>query len=381
MKKSVFVVALAVALVLAFAASAYAVGPFLKITPINGSSNANYSEYLSWGYAKAQDGANNTGTPHGGYTTSTNKCAVCHAVHRADANGTVLTAINGASFTPLTYTKGCAFCHAVGGGGFSVSQVVMGTDGSITPHTNCNRCHIASPHGMGASEYPVLAERMINTNGDDQIGNDIRAGVNGITAATFVAGNATGLTLGTGYLCDNCHFHTGVTGQELVFPVNTVDAVPAVGTVGVDENLEFTGHRVTALATTNWNQAGNPEAAAIDAYYTGGGAAGAQSQIAYTASNSCQTCHDAVNAAGDPAFPHGYVNAAGAYATKGQAGASLVWLTTADQFGVAKTVLGTPAGGTSSANQNAVNMLLTEDGLCLKCHVNNGKTAGVGITF
>ena len=381
MKKSLLVIALAVVLVLAFATSAFAVGPFYKITPINGSSNTNYSEYLSWGYAKTSLG--NVGSPHGNYTTTTNKCAVCHAVHRADDNGTVLTAITGASFTPLTYTKGCAFCHAVGGGGFSVKQVVMGTDGTISPHSNCDRCHIASPHGMGASIYPVLADKLINTNADDQITADIASGNNGpLAAADFASGSALGATLGTGYLCDNCHFHTGVDGQELAFPVNTYNGVPAVGTVGTDLNAEFTGHRVTATVSTDWNRGtGADTGNAINAYFTGGGAAGATSQIAWAAADSCKACHDAVKADGAPAFPHGYVDASGAYSTKTTAGASLVWLTTAAKQGDAKTVLGTPAGGTSTANQVAVNGLLTEDGLCLKCHVANNGTQGVGQTF
>lgn len=377
MKKSALVIALAVCLVLAFSASAFAVGPFFKITPVNGSANNVDSNYLSWGYAKTID-AGNVGSPHGNYATTTNKCAVCHAVHRADAAGTVLTPID---LTSLTYTKGCAFCHAAGGSGFSVKTAVMGTDGTISPHTDCNRCHIASPHGAGASAYAVLSARLINTNGDDQIAADIVSGANGMGTVDMTnAGSAQALTLGTGYLCDNCHFHGSDASEELAFPVNTVNGVPSVGTAGTDVNAETTGHRVFAAASTNWNQPSNG-GQAFNAYFTGGGAAGATSQVAFDGAQGCDTCHDAKDANGNNAFPHGYVNAAGAYATKGQAGGSLVWLTTAGQAGVARTVLGTPAGGTASANQNAVNNLLSEDGLCLKCHVNNGATAGVGINF
>lgn len=358
-------------------------GPFYlaRLTP-GEENNEHFSEYLSWGYAKAQDGANNTGTPHGGYTTTTNKCAVCHAVHRAPASGTVLTAISGASFTPLTYTKGCAFCHALGGGGFSVVQVVMGTDGTISPHSECARCHVESPHGVGASIFPVLAQRLLNRGADDQISHDIDAGVNDISISTFDADSERGLTLGTGYLCNNCHYRSAVMAKKLVFPVNSVDAVPAVGTVGDDDNHKYTGHRVTAVATDDWNRGTGADASdAIDAYYTGGGAVGAQSRVAFAPSDSCQTCHDALDAAGDSAFPHGYVDAVGGYATAGEAGASLVWLTTAGRLGSGKTLLGTPSGGTTPENQNEVNMLLTEDGLCLKCHVDGDGSAGVGVTF
>ena len=50
--------------------------------------------------------------PHGNYTTTTNKCQVCHAVHRANANGNVLTAVPIAGYAlDDKRTKTCAFCH------------------------------------------------------------------------------------------------------------------------------------------------------------------------------------------------------------------------------------------------------------------------------
>jgi len=393
MKKTLIVVALAMAFVVAFSAAALAVGPFFNTAGTGSTAfNANYPGYLRWSYAvNSLTGAGTS--PHGNYATSTNKCAVCHSAHRAVAGGAVLTAINDrtlyttdadgvGSTSPSGYTKGCGFCHGHTPT-FSVKQVGMGADGSISPHSNCNRCHIESPHGAGASVFANLKALMINEEPDEKIEFDLAAGNNGLTDAMFDGTDPalveTGQTLGTGYLCNTCHMKAG-GDLDLTFAVNEAGAAPAWGGEGIAVRAgRSTGHRVTALATTNWNQ--TVPGGDYNAYYTGGGAAGAQSQIAWAPANSCQTCHDAKKADGSYAFPHGYVDAAGAYQTKSTAGASLVWLTTAGDADDAHTVLGTAAGGTSTANQNATNNALTEDGLCIKCHINGAGDAGVGITY
>jgi predicted CXXCH cytochrome family protein len=46
-----------------------------------------------------------TDTPHGGYTTSTTKCAVCHAVHKAPAGGELLLR--------TTVAEACVYCHII----------------------------------------------------------------------------------------------------------------------------------------------------------------------------------------------------------------------------------------------------------------------------
>ncbi len=91
MKKTLFVAALAAVLVFAFAATAFAYGPIWSgtLSPYN----ANYPGYLQW---DSNLGGNaGAPSPHGNYATTTNKCAVCHAVHRAQAGGQVLTAWTG----------------------------------------------------------------------------------------------------------------------------------------------------------------------------------------------------------------------------------------------------------------------------------------------
>jgi hypothetical protein len=105
--------------------------------------------------------------PHGGYTTSTNKCAACHGTHNAPADGFVL-------LLGPTITDGCEVCHdGTGAGGVygvlasrgvtvtaahrtEVTNIVPGGDaasggttttvfGGPTAKLSCGDCH--SPHG------------------------------------------------------------------------------------------------------------------------------------------------------------------------------------------------------------------------------------------
>jgi len=326
-------------------------GPFFDAT----AYNPNFAGYLSWSWATANI-AGTTGSPHGNYATTTNKCAVCHAVHRASPTGNVLTAVTDAFAG--NRTKTCAFCH--GASSFSIKNIAVASDGTISPHGTCSRCHVESPHGVGASVYPVLTEHLLNTRADAAIANDLGTGANGIVTADFDSGSAKGLTLGTGYLCNQCHSNGGA-GINTVYAVNESGATPAQNATTINNT---TGHRVTALATSDWNVDGSK-----GAYLTG--------RIAYNDANSCQACHDAKRSNGAAAFPHGYVDAAGAYAPKSQTGASLVWLTRAGDADDPRELVPTP-GSTSGTADVA---MLTGDGVCLKCHISGDDTAGVGQSY
>lgn len=314
--------------------------------------------YVSWTWATAN--ASESGTPHGNYATTTNKCSVCHSVHRATKDGVALTAVPEAGYS--TYADSCSFCHGTGST-FSDATIAVAADGSLTPHGQCEYCHVLSPHGLGGSAYPVLASRLLNAGADVAITSDLTAGANGLNGTMFDLTNPalepTGLTLGTGYLCAVCHGDAG----QMTFAVNASGAAPRFG--AAPSNV--TGHRVTATVTTNWNQAGE-----YGAMYSGGGAAGATSQVAYNPANSCQSCHDARRTSGEYAFPHGYVDTTGAYADSSSPGASLVWLTTANHASEAKIILGVDLSSDSDQ--------LTRDGLCLKCH-RGSASSGVGFDF
>ena len=87
--------------------------------------------------------------------------------------------------------------------------------------------------------------------------------------------------------------------------------------------------------------------------------------VAWAAATNCKSCHDANDTFGNTAFPHSW-------------GGTKMWLMSASDAGAAKTAL--PYGTAAGAAYNAQSPQLS-DGVCLKCHVASGGTAGVGITF
>lgn len=352
MKKTLLVAALATVLVFAFATTAFAIGPFFSTAYDNNNTGEFVTgTYLDWDAAALFPG--NTGTsPHGGYTANTNKCAVCHSVHTAtdplnSPGASLLTA-----FGPYTtYAQGCVYCHGVGNT-FTDVIITANPNGYISPHGSCTRCHALNPHAVGASVYPTLASKLINQSADDEIAHDLGTGDNGLVADMFDGTpslNDAGITLGTGYLCANCHSQS--------FAVNTAGSDPYGGG-------DFTGHRVTAMATTNWAAPGGANSLANN------------TQIAWKNANGCEKCHSALDSTGDTAFPHGYVNSVGAVTPKTVAGSSFIWLTLASDALASEQVLEKVIPETGDGNAN----LLTEDGLCLKCH-RSGTGTGVGLTF
>lgn len=119
MKKAILIV-LTTVFVFAFAGAALAVSPTTYDTDTGSSA---------WTYQDAQDATAKTegsykafddqttdmyANPHGGYDTTTNKCKVCHAVHRAE----------GAYFLMRADTQddACDYCH-IGGSAHSLKVV------------------------------------------------------------------------------------------------------------------------------------------------------------------------------------------------------------------------------------------------------------------
>ena len=413
----------------------------------NGPYNPEYAGYLSWGYAEIQSGSAGS-SPHGNYTTSSTKCAICHAVHRADPDGVVLTAWGGVGSAVPAFSstmapfESCFFCH--GNGATFTDRTVeffVTATGVLSPHTTCGRCHTASPHGAGGSHYPLLASKLINQHADYQIHYDLTAGANGVSLDMFDLTNeslvAQGTTLATGYLCVGCH---GSATNQHVFAVNERGAQPAIhyGTLNGDGHAfqaAVTGHQVWIGASETWSNPGTWYSGggahdyylAIYKYVIGGverwfkvndattfyeitvGSAGDpadriggpftsaaivamgtfESQIAYNNAYGCAACHDARRTNGQPAFPHGYVNSAGAPAPKWSnrteglfdgttLDTSFIWLTKAADADDARTLVNaTLQSGTTQKVWSDAN----QDGVCLKCHVAGDGSEGVGITY
>jgi len=145
-----------------------------------------------------------------------------------------------------------------------------------------------------------------------------------------------------------------------VFCAECHNGAYATGAAGASTNIrgsdaiQFSGHRIGAVATSNWNADGSKSSGRQDI-----------GTIAFAAATNCKSCHDANDTFGNTAFPHSW-------------GGTKMWLLSASDAGAAKTAL--PYGTAAGAAYNAQSPQLS-DGVCLKCHVASGGTAGVGITF
>ncbi len=81
--------------------------------------------------------------PHGGYSTTSNKCKACHAVHLAEGSYRLLRAD--------TPGEECAYCHGTGGIITAIQQV----DGQTTNgHTmNATTANITAPDDVDATPF------------------------------------------------------------------------------------------------------------------------------------------------------------------------------------------------------------------------------------
>jgi len=339
MKKTLVIVCLAMALMLALATPAFA----------KYAGFSSQEQYVPWAKAISAaslnaDAALMASGPHSGYATTTIKCAVCHSVHRG---GSKL----------LNDGSSCAFCHSsvANGGGAVASNLISWTAANGGPHSSrCanDDCH-GGPHGVGASIYAGPASKLLTARADTKLLADATA--NGVSVASLATYDASTRALATGATCsrEGCHTNSAmgvlISGTQLPADVD-----------GVLDKM-VTGHRVIASATPNWNSDGS-----MGTSKTTIGA------IAYAPVDYCNDCHDLAddNNAGKAAFPHGITgivdSAVGADGTSRPA----VWLTAGAFAGDARTAVG-PLSATGAS---------VTDGVCLKCH-RGSATTGVGIDF
>ena len=191
MKRTFLTLALVVAFVLAFGAAANAT--FRGFTPIRTQAEVDagmLQGFITFPEARAEMARNETGlqgTAHGGYVTTTTKCAVCHSAHRApgvneDAAEGAGAASTGAGTTDrlnahnqMFLTAGaatCETCHVATGGQASRLLVEWGPGGGgphAAPRRGCVFCHNAGIHGLSGSDFNVMNVFMLgNTrNGTD----------------------------------------------------------------------------------------------------------------------------------------------------------------------------------------------------------------------
>ena len=106
------------------------------------------------GYAAYGGNSGYYANPHGGYDTSTGKCKVCHAVHRAEGSYYLLRAENS--------DDACNYCH-IGGSAHSDAEVYTGNDAGI---------YTPNGHTIGAStNIPdssiMQTSTVVDVNGED----------------------------------------------------------------------------------------------------------------------------------------------------------------------------------------------------------------------
>ena len=390
-KKTLFVVAVTAMLMFAVAGSAFAVNHSgtqrlgagvitgapvggIGSNPANNTAGAGTYTYMDWSTGLGANSADNS--PHGNYTTTTVKCAVCHAVHYAAAGGAPVAGGAQTADTLLRMKAGdaCSFCHAKTGTAVNGTPVYDGLAPTDTTSggsqnsghavgTNCSECH-SSVHGTGADEsvaslsgYLLKMQRTgmkaaIDTLDTAAVAQGFAAGAAvGGTAADYAAINTPAMReKAVGIFCAECH--------------NGAYATVAAGAktnVSTGATAAFTGHRIAAVPTTDWN---------VTTKVSSGSFTGtAANPVAYAPATDCKSCHDATDSYGAVAFPHSW-------------GGTKMWLTASDSTGGTTEMLpyGTASGsGYSTANGGSSPQL--GDGVCLKCHVSSDGASGVGKTF
>jgi hypothetical protein len=280
------------------------------------------SGYMTW---DSMGGANGT-SPHGGYTTTTNKCAVCHSVHNAFAMGQVLLRSD--------VVDACEYCHVGGDGGYT--QVYSGdinnysgtdyknahnsyTVGASNPGVTCTKCHQVHGADNAMTSNPYLTSKILvggkstETAKYDPFAYPPLSTDSSDTALTKWCTACHDTSLGVGYNYYNgADWSSGMADES---------GVPNIGSTHV---------MTDDIATYTF-----PD--------------GTTGQVAWAGSSQCSSCHS--SGYGTSAWPH---------FTPGQR-----FLVTA-----ASNASATPAPATDSS----------EDGVCLRCH-RDGAGAGVGISW
>jgi hypothetical protein len=284
------------------------------------------STYSTWSSA----GPNaSVPTPHSGYSLTSEKCAVCHAVHYASQSGELL--LRG------TAKASCEYCHiytTIGGivlyGGDPIVYYGIHDDESHnrTSHSACTSCH--SVHGAmtmaGANATKILWDWSASGRSSYS------------TQVLEVWPDPANLS------DDNAQITAFCTGCHATFTRSYAETL----------SIQQFDHQVTY----DWKPLISKSHVMTD---TAGGQTDPASSlpsgtpVAWANSNYCRSCHNAGNTDQGPgvhfdSFPH---------YTQGY--------------------LGFMTAGTSIESSGSGNLSSAADGLCLKCH--RAGTQGVGNSF
>ena len=379
MKRTSLVLVLAIVLVFAFSGVAMAKNNVMNYPGSVATSGDGLVVYNSWSSGTATNNFQtlNVGStsPHGGYATTTVKCAVCHAVHAAAPAGDTLL--------KMKANLACYACHVTaqlggtnmvyGGDAAIAANASPGQDGHTTG-TNCATCH-ASVHGAGAiADIPSITGVILAATSSSSrnmnpgyVASTIITGtpIPGMTpaqASTYLktTNDAVAREYAIGLFCQGCHSGTYQNGTG---------STQGAQSSGVLASTQYKGHRVSAttLAGATWDKA----AAETSSTFAG--------KIAWAPASNCKSCHDAsqfANGTGGTGFPHYTEGAARFLNTAAYAGAA------AAPSGVSVSSNASYAGTETAlpGTKEPVGAFSLRDGVCLKCH--RGGTLGAsGVGF
>ncbi len=180
------------------------VSAFSLVITVAFATPAFASGWLDWSVVSTLPANIGSTSPHGGYTTSTVKCAVCHAVHNANALGSEM-------LLPDTAATACNYCHVGGAGGYTsvyrgVEANYRGTDYEnahnsfdivgVEQGVTCSRCHQVHAAANQMTANPYLTQRLLKkfTSYDP-------------TAGTPMVGDTKDTAMTK--WCAGCHFSLG----------------------------------------------------------------------------------------------------------------------------------------------------------------------------
>jgi len=261
MKKYIFVSALAALLVFAFAAVAGAkyAGYALdgsKALPTAAASTT--PGYLSWGGATTMMAANGIVAPnplvkgaHGGYITTTTKCAVCHSVHRATGKGSAVGTVNN-----MFLTNGgaeCVQCHTAWGSTQAALLVEWanpadnGGQAMGGPHGSqqCATCHAGGIHGSSNSAYWGMNAYMLGGVNDAMIATELPYQDRTVNGGNALVTNGTGGSIAT---APGVYTNGAGTGTDWFVNGSTVNT--AIG--GVPTGLNAAQYAAARSLLTGW---------------------------------------------------------------------------------------------------------------------------------
>jgi hypothetical protein len=362
MKKMTLMVVLVVAF-LAMATAAYAISP----------------SYVTWNAGGVNAG---TAGPHQNYQLTTEKCAVCHAVHAA-ASSNAAAGVFGADATGASQTElllrtsaadACTFCHitsTVAGlqiyGGVATNYTVgdvYGHNGSASAAcTKCHSVHGADTFGGYIAGKILRAGGNVVGNLSNQVQTEAATTLNAALAPSTVF-NATGAGNGDMQVtafCTRCH---------KTFSDASETTITASGYF----------HQYDGTITFGSQTYKNHPLKAADVVFSAAGATTTQT-VAFAGSQTCRSCHAAGSTRRSTAYggPGGLVAWSFPHYTPGNADFLVAGYGSNDpNIGIDNTSLTKPAGSTTVDNPS-------EDGVCLRCHTNASSattgTAGVHLTF